>query len=145
MSAVHSSWKRNNCSSTVPLSTHVITIKAYGVACERVCDAHEWNEERALRDEQLGGVWLVPLDEIKVTLEPRGARALAIHAAAAVSGGCYPEAAETERCEDCSKKTIRKVYLQSVPDMKILKQGGIVLFFDRKNYKNFKNLCSKKG
>ena len=73
---------------------------AYGVADERVRDAHEWNEERALRDEQLGGVRLVPLDEVEVALEPGRARTLAVLAAAAASGHCNAEAAEAERCED---------------------------------------------
>ena len=74
------------------------------MAEERVRDAHEWNEERALRDEQLGGVRLVPLDEVVEALEPRGARALAVLAAAAAAGHRNSEAAEAERCEDCANK-----------------------------------------
>lgn len=77
-----------------------------GVAGERVRDAHEWNEERALRDEQLRGVRLVPLDEVEEALEPGRARTLAVLAAAAASGHRNAEAAKAERCEEagCEKE-----------------------------------------
>lgn len=71
------------------------------MAGERVSDAHEWDEERALRDEQLRRVRLVPLDEVEEVLEPGRARAFAVCAATAAPSDRHSEAAETERCEDC--------------------------------------------